>query len=307
MLSGAVTADRLLSSILRHDRKQNSYKLALVRALNDAALTYPDLVVHGRDVAVPLRVLATSWLAYYWAFLDPGAPVFQGQRRTISGDRRANDVEFRPALTLVREAWLRLVGSVQSADGFVLAGDMAVTRRRATYPAELTQAFDVAVRATVPALAQPIRYAGPGEWQVFPPPRQWRELQDSGAVPVPGTRVEEVCVVVRADIWRVLVEHSLWIEALTIHQWALFTESFTNGRYSPNQSTKAAGARCGAVMRTPCSPIDPGTDGHSRGSVIASTCWYWRAASSRVRGQGVDWISRAPTISITSCHWRSTR
>jgi hypothetical protein len=62
-LNGA--ADRLVGAILRHDRKQNSYKLALIRALNDAALAYPELVLHGRDVAVPLRILAASWIAYY--------------------------------------------------------------------------------------------------------------------------------------------------------------------------------------------------------------------------------------------------
>jgi hypothetical protein len=52
--AAAPPADRLLGAILRHDRKQNSYKPALVRALNDAALAYPDLVLHGRDVVVPL-------------------------------------------------------------------------------------------------------------------------------------------------------------------------------------------------------------------------------------------------------------
>jgi hypothetical protein len=71
--------------------------------------------------------------------------------------------------------------------------------------------------------------ANAGEWQVFPAPRQWGALQNSEVVRVPGTRSEDLCIVVRADIWRVFVEHSLWIEALTIHQWALFTESVAQG------------------------------------------------------------------------------
>jgi hypothetical protein len=44
------------SSILRHDRKQNRYKIALQRALNDAVLSFPDMLAHDRNIAVPLRV-----------------------------------------------------------------------------------------------------------------------------------------------------------------------------------------------------------------------------------------------------------
>ncbi len=45
---------RVISTILRHDAKQTSYKIALLRALNDAVLAYPDRRFDGRDVAVRL-------------------------------------------------------------------------------------------------------------------------------------------------------------------------------------------------------------------------------------------------------------
>jgi hypothetical protein len=35
-------ASRTIATILRHDRKQNSNKLALVRAINDVVLSFPD-------------------------------------------------------------------------------------------------------------------------------------------------------------------------------------------------------------------------------------------------------------------------
>ena len=46
---------RIISTILRHDSKQTSYKIALLRALNDLVLAYPDVGRDGCDVAVPLR------------------------------------------------------------------------------------------------------------------------------------------------------------------------------------------------------------------------------------------------------------
>ena len=90
-------AARAIGSILRHDRKVNSYKIALVRAVNDVVLSYPDLAGAGVDVAVPLRRLAQQWLAYYWPFVDPAAPVLQGPRARRRG-ALGNDVAFRPAL-----------------------------------------------------------------------------------------------------------------------------------------------------------------------------------------------------------------
>ena len=70
-------AVQVIGSILKHDKKVNSYKIALVRALNDVVLSYPDLVDANLDVVVPLRRLAQQWVAYYWPFMDSGSPVLQ--------------------------------------------------------------------------------------------------------------------------------------------------------------------------------------------------------------------------------------
>ena len=70
--------DQIITSILKHDRKVNSYKIALVRAINDVALNFPDLAAAGQSVAVPLKLLAELWLAYYWPFADPEAPILRG-------------------------------------------------------------------------------------------------------------------------------------------------------------------------------------------------------------------------------------
>ena len=51
----STVSHRIISTILRHDSKQTSYKIALLRALNDVVLAYPDVGRDGRDVVVPLR------------------------------------------------------------------------------------------------------------------------------------------------------------------------------------------------------------------------------------------------------------
>ncbi len=74
-------ASRAIGTILKHDRKVTSYKLALIRALNDVVLSFPDAGSHGRPIAVPLRILAEYWLAYYWPFVDPRVPSLRARTR----------------------------------------------------------------------------------------------------------------------------------------------------------------------------------------------------------------------------------
>lgn len=84
----ANVSHRTIATILRHDSKQTSYEIALLRSLNDVVLAYPDVGRDGRDVAVPLRALAEAWVASYWPFVAPGAPVAQGVRSLLAGELR---------------------------------------------------------------------------------------------------------------------------------------------------------------------------------------------------------------------------
>lgn len=144
-----------------------------MRAINDVVLSYPDLSGGGFDVCVPLRKLAECWLAYYWPFADPRDPVMQGPPRARRGDVLGNDVSFRPALTRLRSEWEEHLGTARPADGFLLVAELRVPRIASGYPPTLREAYRVAVAAVARALAQPIRYAGPGgeTHGVFPPPR----------------------------------------------------------------------------------------------------------------------------------------
>jgi hypothetical protein len=71
-----------ISAILRHDSKVTSYKIALLRAINDVVLSFPDLASGEQAVAIPLRMLADRWIAYYWPFVGPQTSNLQGQSRS---------------------------------------------------------------------------------------------------------------------------------------------------------------------------------------------------------------------------------
>ena len=211
----------VISTILRHDSKQTSYKIALLRSLNDVVLAYPDVGHDGRSVAVPLRMLAEAWVAYYWPFMNASAPVAQGIT-SLLGERLRQDVAFRAQLSELRRAWEAIYGPSGAAGGWLLVEQLRVARKRAAYPPELVRLFERTLRSVATAMRQPLRYAGPGEWSVFAPPRALRDLGEVQALP--GATAADVCLVVLPDLWRAFHDVSLWVEALCIHEWSQFTE-----------------------------------------------------------------------------------
>ncbi|HET9017608.1 MAG TPA: HNH endonuclease signature motif containing protein [Thermomicrobiaceae bacterium] len=213
-----VTAAEVIGTILRHDRKTTSYKIALIRGIGDLVAGYPTLGDGARRVAVPLRMLADCWVAYYWPFADAAAPILQGRP---AGEKQ--DIAFRPALSALRLEWADFLGSARPADGFFLISELRVPRRRALYPPALLAAYARAVDEIVRAIQQPIHYAGPGEWSVFPRPQRLHRLDD--VVPLPASAADDLCLVVDPELWRAFRDLSLWIEALCIHEWCLYTET----------------------------------------------------------------------------------
>ncbi|WP_414530480.1 HNH endonuclease domain-containing protein [Nodularia chucula] len=219
MSSGSI----IISTILKHDTKVTSYKIALLRAINDVVLSFPDLRNQSVDVAVPLRVLAQFWVAYYWPFVKPSEPILQGQRATLDGQLR-NDMSFRPQLEILRCEWeLSMGGTSKPSDGFYLINEMRIPRKYQSYSKPLQKAYQSALTAISKAIEQPVKYAGIGHWSVFDKPLKYAELSTQ-VVAIPGTKSQDKCLVINADLWQTFQEMSLWIEALCIHEWCLFTE-----------------------------------------------------------------------------------
>jgi HNH endonuclease len=216
------SASIIISTILKHDTKITSYKIALLRAINDVVLSFPDLRSYQKDVAIPLRVLAQYWVAYYWAFVNPVAPILQGQRATLNNQLR-NDMSFRPQLTQLRHEWEQIInGTSSQGDGFFLINELRVQRKYQTYPQSLHQTYKRAIASISQAIEMPVKYAGIGHWTVFAKPTQFNSCHQ--VVSIPGTQASDKCLIIKADLWQTFQEMSLWIEALCIHEWCLFTE-----------------------------------------------------------------------------------
>lgn len=218
------SAGTVISTILRHEAKTASYKIALIRSLNDVVLGFPALRLPGKHqyVAVPIRLLAELWIAYYWPFVG-NAPVLQGRPQGLK-----HDISFRPELTELRSYWDSLNGTSSDADGYFLVGEARSSRRLQTYPPGLFERYHATIKAIVHAIQQPIRYAGVGNWSVFPKPQRWSALRSMGsAVEIPGTVDSDLCLLVQAKLWDEFLSVSLWVEALCVHEWSLFTESLT--------------------------------------------------------------------------------
>ncbi|HEY9660878.1 MAG TPA: HNH endonuclease domain-containing protein [Allocoleopsis sp.] len=231
-----IASNQVISTILRHDSKVTSYKIALLRSINDVVLSFPDLRTYHQDVAVPLRLLAEYWVAYYWGFVDSTQPIAQGQRAQRDGELR-NDMAFRPALTKFRQQWETQTGGLsQAADGFLVIHELRIPRKRSTYPDALLAAYQKTLMAIAKTIKMPIQYAGPGNWTVFEKPMTYQYLGDR-VVAVPGTQAHEVCLVISAELWQTFQAMSLWVEALCIHEWCLFTE-----RVSQSQQPVSRGA-----------------------------------------------------------------
>ncbi|MBC6700100.1 HNH endonuclease domain-containing protein [Hymenobacter puniceus] len=222
----ALHGEQVIAAILKHDTKTTSYKIALLRSINDVVLMYPDMARDDLSVAIPLRRLAELWVAYYWPFADELTPIYQGARAIVSGCLR-NDIAFRPAVTALKLEWKRTVQlGVQAGDGFFLHAEMRTPRRRKSYGHALQSAYDKAVAAAGKALLMPIKFAGPGHWSIFAQPTRCDQLVDSTRA-LPGTQLNELCLVVSGELWAAFHRLSLYVEALCIHEWCLFTEGVT--------------------------------------------------------------------------------
>lgn len=198
---------------------QTSYKIALLRSINDVVLAYPDVAGVPGGVAVPLRMLAEGWVAYYWPFVDPRRAVWQGVRRTT--EARA-DIAFRPELGNLRVMWEEIYGPSGAAGGWQLVEQMRIARVRDGYPGRLRRLYRGVLSKVMSAIKQPIRYAGSGGTPVFAAPQPL--LAMSGVTPLPGAVASDLCLRVPASLWASFRDVSLWVEALCIHEWSQFTE-----------------------------------------------------------------------------------
>ncbi len=185
-----------VQSVLAQDKKDATYKFALMRALCNISRTQSNLVLWGPgEVYVPLWSVAALWLEYYWPFLT--SPAFVAQKRG-EGPASQKRVAFR--------------GVVDDLAAEYGAGGLGLLQRRLM---EEPGALYKPLRKIADTIRDgPVVYSGSGSSPVFRhvPRGLGGGLEDSfGWIAVPE------------PIWLDISRFSHWIEDSLILRWAQLT------------------------------------------------------------------------------------
>ncbi len=195
----------LIAAVLgQKERKVATYKLALIRALADIALTRPKSVVWRADgfVAVPVDEVAERWILYYWPLFESADFLPQMSGEWKSG---AHTLRFEGELSRLIEIYARQGGlasfSVQRREG-PLSGNRALAH------AELMRKLRTAIREG------PVTHAG-------------------GSLPARLFGMDGRYILVAAPLWQELSLMGSWIIDALMLRWANLVSELASGDVPP--------------------------------------------------------------------------
>jgi SAM-dependent methyltransferase/SOS-response transcriptional repressor LexA len=199
-----------IETIINRDKKDATYKLALLRALCDIAQNQHQLAHWHPDgtVSVPLGVVAEKWLYYYWPLIDTEDGLLIPQKR---GLERVKPIAFRRDLAAL-VAHFRRPGCNGLSD-FHSAYESETLDSGAR---QLTDAVLNRIANTI--VVGPVTFASQGDFS-FAGRRTARHRchTPAGVVNALG------CIHFRADAWREMCLLGHWIGEAIILRWAELT------------------------------------------------------------------------------------
>lgn len=216
-----------IETIINRDRKDATYKFALLRALCDIAQTEYRQALWRQDdtVSVPLGLVAEKWLLYYWPIVEAdlgheGAGVAIPQKRGLEINK---PIAFRRAL-------LALIARCCDARGGLDA--FHADFRSGLLSADIAASADVALNKIAQTIvAGPVTYAGGAiddERRFF-----WQD----GAISRRGCGTSSQQLVsslgrihMRGEIWRELALVGHWISEAIILRWGELTHEISRKR-----------------------------------------------------------------------------
>ena len=220
-----------VETIIRRDRKEATYKLALLRALCDIAQSgfrrarwYP-----GGLVGVPLGLVAEKWLFYYWPLVEadvaagaaPGFVAFPQQR----GGERNRSIAFRKPL---REL-ITLFSSQGGLSGF--AQDYR-NQRLGGSAAVLADAAFNAIANTI--VVGPVHYTGgalDNEERFFS--FRGRRTARGRCSTASGLETSLGEILVPAPVWKEMCLIGYWVSESIVLRWAELTADMAEKRVQP--------------------------------------------------------------------------
>jgi phage repressor protein C with HTH and peptisase S24 domain/SAM-dependent methyltransferase len=206
-LSGARPVDQI-EAVINHDKKDATYKLALMRALCDIAQTaYRQVRWHpGDTVSVPLGLLAEKWLYYYWPLVDTGDEPLIPQKRGMEVNK---PIAFRKELTA-------LAAHFSLQNGLSRFHGEFRSERLDPEACLLTDAALNKIAETI--VAGPVKFSSQGGFM-----SQGRQSARNRCHTPQALYAALGRVHFNADIWRELCLVGHWISEAIILRWAELT------------------------------------------------------------------------------------
>ncbi len=189
-----------IESILNRDRKEATYKLALIRALAEVATQEARSAVWwgAGTVGVPIHRIAERWLLYYWPLLSHPDKIPQSRAEAAGG----KPIKFRSALSMLMEPFAQ-----QGAYSGLTAWHLARTSDQ--LDATSRSRLQVALRSIAETIRSgPVTFSGSG----------------LGAGPVFGYDKKSKQVLMPTELWREFSLLGHWIADAVVVRWAALTQ-----------------------------------------------------------------------------------
>jgi SAM-dependent methyltransferase len=207
-LSGSRPLDQI-EGILNRDRKTATYKLALIRALGEIAMTEFEQAKWASDgvVGIPVSAVSEKWLGYYWPIFESAdfIPQIRGESEVCR-----KPVAFRSSLRQLIDRYKHRGGLT----GFVLdhRGGRLPDDARSVLAAVQAQ-----IRNTI--VVGPVTYAG--------------GALESGPIFQFDSRSGEIRM--DAALWREFSLVGHWIQDAVILRWAELTSEISRKEIRPSE------------------------------------------------------------------------
>ncbi len=199
----------LLRHLVLADQKSSTYKLGLLRALCRVADGSAGLAtdIDDEHVALPLGLVALTWLRLYLPLVTADLPQAPGNRRGAEG------LGFAKA------------GFLAVAAGAAVIADLRVGTR---FGAEARQSVHSALREAATLVAQmPATYLTyPGGGPILPVERGRARMSPDSYVLDAAYLASFGSMLVPRDLWRAMQRYAVWIEPALVAEWARLMRSY---------------------------------------------------------------------------------
>ena len=193
-----------IETILNRDRKEATYKLALIRALTEIATQEARAAAWLSDgtVGIPIDRIAERWLLYYWPILAARKTIPQSKAEAAGG----KPLKFRSALAALIHEF-----SGKGHDGGLTAWHLA--RASGRLSAHQQRLFQLAFRYIVDAIRSgPVKFSG--------------GALETGPVFSYDSKTRHVLM--SSDLWREFSLLGHWIGDAVIVRWAALTQQLAH-------------------------------------------------------------------------------